>query len=804
MNSWASDLRLALRNLARRPGFTATAVVTLALGIGVNTVVFTWAKAFILRPLPGVENAHRLRYLSGTLGERQGLGHAPEDLEFYQQAGTKAFSGLAGFEFVEMAVGGGERPEIVGGGAVSGNYFSLLGVRRSAGRLLEPQDDLPGAAPATVVSARLAERLFGSAEAAPGRSLRVRGRQIPIVGVAAAGFGGAYGGLSEDLWLTFAGWKEVSGRHFGGIQILGRLAPGATHADASAEMHALAERLAETDPASRGWDTIVLPPTQSPRGFTGGVAPMIGVLLVVVGLVLAIACANLAGLLLSRAVGRQRETAIRLSLGARIGDLARLQLAESFLLALAGAAIALWPAQALARWMLGMLPLEGMTLNLDLALDAPVLAATLGAALLAAGLSSVAPLLFASRQGPAHTLRSESGGAVGGRHKARLRTGLVAIQLGLSLAAIAGAAILVRSTAARLNADPGFPRGGGLVATVDLDAVGYDAERGRRLVTDALGQFAALPGVDSVSVSSFVPMGVSGGGNGRRFRLEAIVEDPDAVLGAVTDSVGPAYFRTLGARILRGRDFTAEDDANAPAVAVVTRAFEQRYLPDGALGRRIELAGAWREIVGVVDDFTYRSPGGTESPHLYVPVDQVYSSRLTFLLRTSGRPSALARPLRTTLAALDPQLPVTAVQSLARHTASTSFSTRMAATMVSGFGLLALLLASVGLFGLLAYAVAARDKELGLRSALGASRRDLIALVLADSARLVAVGSVLGLALALALGRLLASSFAGTPDFDPAALGIALLVLVSAAVCASLAPALSASKVAPAVALRSD
>lgn len=804
MIGWASDFRLALRNLSRRPGFAATAIVTLALGIGVNTVVFTWAKAFILRPLPGVADADRLRYLSGTQGERRGLGHAPEDLEFYLQSGTQSFVGLTGFEFVEMAIGGGERPELVGGGAVSGDYFALLGVQRAAGRLIEPQDDRPGAAPVTVLSARLARRLFGSAEAAPGKSLRVRGREVPIIGVAAAGFGGAYGGLAEDLWLTFAGWQEISGRRFGGIQILGRLAPGATHAEAAAEMHALADRLAEVDPASRGWDTIVLPPTQSPRGFTGGMAPLIGVLLVVVALVLAIACANLAGLLLARAVGRQRETAIRLSLGARLGDLSRLQLTESLLLATAGAAIALVPARALAGRTLGMLPLEGMTLNLDLALDVPVLAATFGVTLLAALLSSIAPLLLTRHQGPADTLRSESSGAVGGRHKARLRTGLVAVQLALSLAAIAGAAILVRSTAARLNADPGFARTGGLVATVDLDAVGYDPESGRRLIGDAVERLAALPGVDSASVSSFVPMGTSGGGNGRRFRLEGIPDDPDEVLGAVTDSVGPAYFRTLGARILRGRDFTAEDGADAPAVAAVTRAFEQRHLPDGALGRRIELAGAWREIVGVVDDFTYRSPGGTESPHVYVPVDQVYSSRMTFLLRTRGEPSTLARSLRATMAALDPDLPVTAVQSLARHTASTSFSNRMAATMVSGLGLLALALAGVGLFGLLTYSVAARAKELGLRSALGASRADLVRLVLGDSTRLVTLGAGFGTALALGVGRLLSSAFAGTPWFDPLALTAAFIVLGLAAAVASIVPALRAAKVAPASVLRSD
>lgn len=804
MRSLLSDFRVALRNLRRRPGFTATAVVTLALGIGMNTLVFTWAKALVLRPLPGVGDAGRILYLSGSLGERRGISHWPAALEFYRNAGTKAFRDLAGFEFVEMALGGGERPEVIGGGVVSGNYFQLLEVRGAAGRLLESADDRPQAAPVAVLSARMARRLFGSESAAAGKTIRLRRQEVPVVGVADAAFGGTYGGLGQDVWVSIAGWQSLTGKPMGGIQILGRLAPGATRAAAAAEIHGLAQRLADSAVSNRGWDAAVLGPSESPRGFTGGVAPLIGILLVVVGLVLAIACANLAGLLLARAVERGRETAIRLSLGAERADLVRLQLTESLLLAVLGAAAGLLPARLLAGAIFGLLPLDGFSINLDLGIDATVLAATLVVTLLAAALSSAAPMLLTREASPATTLRSESPGAVGGRRKARLRAGLVAMQLALSLAATAAAAILVRATLAELAADPGFPRQGALVATVNLDELGYDAARGQRFLADAVERLATMPGAVSASVSSFVPMGVAGGGNGRRFELEGAAARPDEALGAVTDAIGPDYFRTLGIRVVRGRDLAAGDRAGSAPVALVTEAFERRYLPNGALGARLKLADEWREIVGVVADATYRSVREEKLPRVYVPVQQVYSGRMTFVVRGAGDSAALARSLRAVIATLDAELPLTAVESLATHAAAVSFSSRIAAILLSGLGLLALALAAVGLFGLLAYSVAARRRELGLRSALGATARSLVGLVARDGARLVGIGAAFGLLLALALGRLLASAFPGARTFDPQATAVALLILGTAAAAASVYPALRAARIDPSRVLREE
>jgi len=635
-------------------------------------------------------------------------------------------------------------------------------------------------------------------------TMRLQGRDVPVVGVVAPEFAGTYGGMAQEVFVTLNGWRNLTGQPFNNLQVAGRLARGANRAAAAVEIHALAARYAASDPSNRGWDSLVVPPTESQRGFSGGLAPLVGILLVVVALVLAIACANLASLLLARAVDRQRETAIRLSLGAERGDLVRLQLLESLLLALGGSVLGLLPAGLLAGALFSALPLEGFAIHLDLALDGPVLAATLIVALLAAALSSAAPTLFAQHVSPALTLRSESAGAIGGRRKATLRTGLVAVQLALSLAAIAGAALLVRVTARSLSTDPGFERRGALVGTVNLGVLGYDEERGERFVGDALERLAALPGVEAASVSSYVPMGVSGGGNGRRFELEGYTPPNGETLGAVTDAIGPRFLRTLGEKLISGREFTAADRAGAAPVAMVTEEFARRYLPEGALGHRLKIGGEWREIVGVAADATYQSIGETRLPRIYLPVLQAFSGRLTFLLRTAGAPSALARPLVSTLAAIDPDLPVSAVQSLEDHTAAGAFAPRIASLLLSGLGLLALTLAAVGLFGLLAYTVAARRRELGVRAALGASGSDLVNLVMRDAGRLVVIGGGIGLLVAAALGKLIAGVFAGTDPFDPIAFALAFLTLALAAAAASAAPAVRASRVAPASVLREE
>jgi predicted permease len=675
----------------------------------------------------------------------------------------------------------------------------------AAGRPLAEADDRPGAEPAALLSHALAVRLFGSPEAAHGRTLRLQRREVAIVGVATPPFQGTFGGLAQELWVTRAGWQSLVPEGLGGIQLLGRLAPGASLASARAEMQRLADRLAATDPARAGWQARVHRPHESQRGFTGGLAPLVGVLLVVVALVLAVACANLASLLLARAVDRQRETAIRLALGAERRDLARQQLAESLLLSLLGAAAGLVPAALLAGAIFRLLPLEGFAVGLDLGLDLPVVGATLAVTLVAAIVTALAPLWAAAGVAPTTTLRAESPGAVGGFGKSRLRSTLVVVQLAFSLAALAAAALLVRATARDLARDPGFARAGGLVATVNLASAGLGADDGRRLVDGVLARIGALAGVESVSATSYVPMGVSGGGNGRRIEIEGYVPGPQETMGVVSDSVAPGFFATLGVRLVAGRDVLPTDDAAGTPVVLVTRELERRYFGgEPALGRRIRVAGAWREVVGVVDDATYRALDETKLPRIYLPLAQVWEERLTFLVRARGDATRFAGPLRAALAAADPDLPVAGVQSLAAHAEGSLFPYRIASRLLSALGVLALALAAIGLYGLLAYSVTARRRELGVRAALGAPATAIVGSVVRDGLRLAALGAAGGLLLATGLTRMLASAFPGLPSFDPWSAGIAAVGLVATALLAAAVPALRAARVSPATVLRED
>jgi putative ABC transport system permease protein len=385
-----------------------------------------------------------------------------------------------------------------------------------------------------------------------------------------------------------------------------------------------------------------------------------------------------------------------------------------------------------------------------------------------------------------------------------LRGLLVGAQLALSLATLAAAALLVRATLRDLSTDPGFRRDGALVATVDLGAIGYDEARSQRFAGEALERFSTLPGVERASLSTFVPMGVSGGGNGRRIEVEGYVPAPQESLAVVADSVGPGYFDTLALALVAGREFAPTDRAGAPPVAVVTETFAARYLPGGALGKRLRVAGEWREIVGVVADATYRSLGEPKLPRLYLPQLQVPETRWTFVLRAAGDPARLAEPLRAALAELDPDLPLGAVQPLAAHASAGLFDRKLVSALLAGMGIIALALAAVGLHGLLAYSVAARRRELAVRSALGAAASDLLRLVLADAGRLVAAGGAAGLLLAWGLSRIVASVFPTVRGFDVAATLGALAVLAATAFVAAWLPARQAGRTQPALVLRDE
>jgi len=805
MRQLLHDLRIVLRQLGRAPGFTAVAVFTLGLGLGATGLVLTWAKAVFLEPLPGVQHPYELVHLSGVLGDRNGLSFRGEEFEYIRDH-AKSFSGVVAHEFTHLQLGAGEAggpPEVVGAGYVSGDYFDVLGVRPQLGRGFRRDEERVGTPAVAVLSDALWRRRFAADPAVLGRLVRLNGVDATIVGVMPPGFGGAYGALLQELWIPLG----LRGRVIEAeppLQVMARLRPGVGRGSAAAEVHLLATQLAAEKPDGRqGWDVVVLGLLDSPRGVLSELVPFVGVLLVVAGLVLLIACANVANLLLVRAVGRRKEVAVRLSLGASRGQLVRQLLLEGGCLALAGGVVGLGAAWALRQLLLSVLAVFGLPISLDLGIDARVVLATLGVALLTVLLFALVPALQAGRDDLADTLRGEGAAVVGGFGRRRLRAALVVAQLALSLAALVGTGLLVRTIGRAMAAETGFDREHALVAHFDLTLGGYGEARGRSFLRALVERAQAIPGVRAATVTSYVPMGTSGGGNGRRVEIEGYSPGPKESMAIVTDLVGPSYLSTLGIQVVAGRDFDAGDRESAPGVVIVNQAMAKRYWPgQNPLGKRVKVAGAWREVVGVERDIVYRQLGEDSDPEMLLPVLQVYEPYQSLVLRTSGEPRESASAVRAAFAALDPGIAVQSLETLREHTASMVGVQRITAELMGAFGAIALLLTMIGLYGVIATGVAERRREIGVRMALGASFREVFAEVVGKGMALTALGLGCGVVLALGFSQLLRSMLYGVGAGDPVTLATTALLLAAVAFLACLIPARRAASLDPLEALR--
>lgn len=809
MGNFARDLRSALRGMRRGPGFATLAVLLVALGVGANTLVFTWLRAIVLEPLPGVHAARELVHLSGVVGDRQGLSFDPLDAEVIR-ANSRTLRDVIAHELVEVALAGtGKEPQQLMGGVVSGNYFQALGVRAALGRPLRPDDDRAGAPDVVVLSDVLWRRSFDADAGIVGKTILLDHRPFTVIGVAPRDFGGTYGGLLQALWIPVSSAAELSpgGRVY--LQIMGRRAPGVSLAGVRAELPVLATRLQAADPTgNKGLGLTAAPLLESPRGVLSTFVPLVTVLAVTAALLLALAWANLANLLLARGLARRRELAVRRALGAGRLDLLRWASAEGLLLGAVGGGLGLLLARAASPLLLSLLPI-GVPLAFKVGLD-PL---ACGAALV---LSLMASLLFAlvasggeRRMKVAETLKAEGGGAVGGGRR-RLRAALVAVQCGLATVALSAALLMARSARAAAHADVGFERSGALVATLAPRLAGYDAARSQALLQTVLERAAALPGVSAVSATTYVPMGGAGGGNGRRIEVEGYAPRPDESMGVVVDAVAPAFLRTMGIGLASGREFERRDDAGAPPVVLANRAFVRRYFgeqtpPSAAIGRRVKVSNAWREIVGVVEPYTYRGLGQESEPALFVALLQDDAGAFSVVLRAAGgeaQSAALAPALRGLVASLDATLAVTQVQTLREHAASMSRIAETLSLLLGVCGGLALLLSALGLYAVVAHTVAQRRREIGLRMALGASAGLVLRMVIEDGLRLAALGAGAGLLCGFGAAQLLRSLLYGIGAADPLTFAGAALILAATAAAASLAPALSASRVEPLQALR--
>jgi predicted permease len=804
MDTLRQDLRYALRMLAKAPGVTLAAVLSLALGIGANTTLFTWVSAALLNPISGVPEADNLAVLTSTQGREEGrsLSH----LDFLDYRETPGLKGAIAQDELTLTLGADGRADRVWALIVSDDYFDVLGVRAAVGRTFGRDDGRAGV-PLVVISHGLWQRRFAGDPTVVGRPITINTQPFTVAGVAPAAFHGTTVGLTVDAWVPLSAQRAVlpgdrlSQRGHRWLQVLVRLAPGTSLKQAQAALSTTAARLAATYPEDKGLDVAVTRFWNAPVGASKLLGPVLLVLWAVVALVLLIACANVANLLLTRATMRRREIGVRLALGASRARLVRQLLTESTLLALLGGAagvlVAVWGSGLLRTFV----PPTDFPISLTPALDGRALAFALLLSIGTVFVFGLVPALQASRVGVAGRLREEQASVVGGSG-GRLRGVLVAGQLALSVLLLVSAGLLVRSLRHAETMDAGFDPRGVLLASVDLFASGYDKDSGRRLFASAVESLRRLPGVTAVSLVRRAPLGF-GGSSSSTMSVDGYDAPPDEPAWAFTHVVGPDFFHTMGGTILRGRDLTAADSEAAPRVVVVDETAAQRYWAGReALGSRLRLGDTWYTVVGVARTMKHRQLSEAPGPHVFLPVLQSYQPQATFLVRTDRGTAAVSAEVIGGLRAIDPGLPVFNVVPFEEHVQAARFQPRMAGSLLAGFGALALLLAAVGLYGVLAFAVGQRTREIGIRMALGGRARDIYLLVARQGFALIGTGVLVGLASAAAATRVLRSMLIGVSPTDPLTFVLVAGVLVAVALMACAIPARRAAGVDPVVALR--
>ena len=815
------DIRLAARLLASSPGFTAVAVISLALGIGANTAIFSLINGLLLVPTPGRDHARLVTvYTSDSSGPLHGASSYPDYVDFRDR--SQAFEDLAAHTLQPLLVTVRGESRRVMGALVTGNTFGLLGLQAAHGRLLLAVEQEPGRHPVVVLSHAFWTSHFGADPAVVGQDVFLNGRPHAIVGVAPKGLTGLLRGVSVDVFVPLAmqealGGESLEERGHRGLMLIGRLRDGVS-IDAARTRLAVVARQQFTDHPGvwsnvrgEGRTVSVLAERESrllPQISTP-VTAFLAVLMCVVVLVLALACSNVAGLLLARASARRRELAVRLAVGARSSQIVGQFLTESVLLALFGGGLGIGLAVVAMHLVERVrLPLP-VTPALGLSLDHRVLVFALALSTATGVVFGLLPAWRASQTDPIASIKM-GGDAPRRTRRLTLRDGLVIGQVAVSLLLLVGAGLLLRSLANAGSIDPGFTARGVLAFSVDLSSRGYDEARGRVLYDQLLERLAALPGADAVSLASRVPLALGGGRRG--IGVDGYTPAPGEDMEVHYSVVGAGYFETMRTALAEGRAFDRAD-AGGPGAVVVNEAFVRRFWPgQTALGRRVIVphrqAGQVVEdsmvVVGIARDGKYTSLGEDPTPFVFLPASHLFEPEMTVLVRTGGSPTALVPGIRQAVAALDPGLPVYDVRTLEQHVGLSLFPVRAVAWLLGAMGGLALLLAGIGLYGALAYAIARRTREIGVRMALGAAPRDVMASVVGQALRLSAIGTGLGLAAAFGATRFLAFLLYGLSPLDPATFAGMAILLAAVGVAAAAVPARRAARVDPVEALRAE
>ncbi len=809
------DVRYGWRSLRRSPLFAGMAVLSLALGIGANASIFSVINTILFRPLPSVERASQLVSLNESLGGNNPLPliSYPNYLDFRDR--NSVLTGLAGIGFVTASVGPKGNCQRIWAITVSGNYFDVLGVKPSAGRLLQPEDDkVRGGHPVMVLSYTGWQKRFGGDPNIVGAKFLVNGREFTVLGVTPKGFIGTELFVAPDVFLPLAMQQELQGgsgdldlRSNRGFFAVGRLKPGVTIVQAESALDAIGRALAQQFPQDNGGMKVTL----TPPGLLGAFLrkPIIGFVAVMFGvscLVLLVACVNLASMLLARAGDKRKETAIRLALGAGRGVLIRQLLTENLMVALAGglggALVAVWITSALTAWR----PPVDAPLAVSADVDLRVFLFALLVSSFTALLFGLLPALQATKTDLVPALKNE---VVTGRYRYwHLRDYMVAAQVCLSVLLLFCSVLVVKSLQRSLDAPIGFQPRSVATASFDLNMQGYDEPRGRDFQKRILDKVRQLPGVESAALADNIPLTLTVPWGPVYVEGKPVPKNASDVPKPYFFAVSPDYFRTMRTRLISGREFDTRDQQGGQRVAIVTSSFASELL-DGAnpLGRRFSTSLTEKpiEIVGVVETGKYYNLNEQNSVAFWTPLEAGYKPKVSLVVRTRMTPPESVVPsIRAAVREIDPSIALFATGSMEDQLSWTFFAPRVAAIMLTAFGMLALVLSATGIYGVMAYAVSRRTREIGIRMAIGATQGQVLASVARSAGMLIGVGLVLGLAMALGAGRLLERILYGVKPTDPVTFAIVFAIMLGVGAAATFIPARRATRIDPAQALRQD
>ncbi len=813
MSEFIQDIRYGARQLIKNPGITVAAILCIALGIGANTATFSFANSILMFEPPVREADNLIRMFIGwDSGLDYGSWSYPDLVDFRDR--SDVLDGLVGERPHPLHLSYEGENERVWGMIVTGNYFSELGIDLGMGRGFNPDEyNARGESPVVVISHDMWQTRMGSDPEILGKTIVLNRLAFTVIGVTQEGFHGTHVGFAPDLWATFMmaealmpGNRVLDARGNHGIQfVTGRLKPGVTRDQARESLNALMTQLTEEYPDTNTGKSIIVYSESEGNlhpmvrdAFVGFIAAMF----LVVGLILILACANVAGLLLARSAAREREIGIRLSLGASRSRLIRQLLTESTLLALLAGGTGLLMSFWLVRLVATMEPPSDLPMSWDVAIDMRVLTFTCLATVLTGILFGLVPALQATRQNLVDALKE--GTSVAARRSSLTRWALVVCQVALSLVLLIGSALAVRGLQAAGDIDPGFEPDNLLIASVDLDLQGYDEDRGLQFHQQLRERLSATPGVVSVGYGDSIPLNLGSNSSG------VVPEGYEVAEGSAPpivdrNMVDHGYFEAMGIPILRGRSFRESDNDEAPPVMLVNEAFAERFWPgDNPIGKQVRTWSDDFEVIGVVPTGKYISLGEDPRPYYYMSMNRFYSGAFFIHVRTAGDPGAMLETLRRQVQELDASLPVSSLQTMHEALGIAFLPARLAATVVTGFAVLALTLAAIGLYGVIAYSVSQGTREIGIRMALGAEATDVLKLVVRQGMVLTAIGLALGVFGGYALAQLMAMLLYGIRPTDVIAFIVASLILAAIALIATYLPARRATRIDPMIALRVD